>query len=449
MKFIPNSTIKNTMLKEIGLNDIEELFSDIPKKIKIKNLNLPKGLSQQNTEQRLREIANKNKSFYDMPSFLGGGIKPHYIPSAVKSITSRAEFYTAYTPYQSEASQGFLQAMFEYQSMIAELTGMDIANASLYDGATALGEAALMCSRINRKKNFVIPQNISWEKKSVLKNYAKGLDIKIKEITYNNKTGKIDIKELEKNVDNDVTGVYIENPNFFGVFEDDVDEINRIVKDAGSLFVVGIDPVSLGIIRSPGSYNADIVIGEGRALGNPMDFGGSGLGIFACKKEFLRQIPGRVIGMTKDKDDKRAFCMALQTREQHIRRGRATSNICTNEGLCALAAVTFLSWLGSSGLEEFGKVNFEKGQKLAKSIESVDGFEKMFTGVHFNEFVIRCSNDADKVNKELLRRGIQGGLILDRWYPELKDCMLFGVSEMHSDADVERLVSGLREVSNV
>lgn len=449
MKFIPNSTIKNTMLKEIGLNDIEELFADIPKKIKIKNLNLPKGLSQQSTEQRLMEIANKNKSFYDMSSFLGGGIKPHYIPSVVKSITSRAEFYTAYTPYQSEASQGFLQAMFEYQSMIAELTGMDIANASLYDGATALGEAALMCSRINRKKNFVIPQNISWEKKSVLKNYAKGLDIKIKEITYNNKTGKIDIKELEKNVDNDVTGVYIENPNFFGVFEDDVDEINRIVKDAGSLFVVGIDPVSLGIIRSPGSYNADIVIGEGRALGNPMDFGGSGLGIFACKREFLRQLPGRIIGMTKDKDGKRAFCMALQTREQHIRRGRATSNICTNEGLCALAAVTYLSWLGSNGLEELSRVNFEMGQRLSNVIESVGGFEKMFTGVHFNEFVIRCSNDADKVNKELLRRGIQGGLVLDRWYPELKDCMLFGVSEMHSDADVERLVSGLREVSNV
>jgi glycine dehydrogenase subunit 1 len=449
MKFIPNTSLKDIMLKEIGLNDIENLFSDIPKKIKIKNLNLPKGLSQQSTEQRLREIANKNKSFYNMPSFLGGGIKPHYIPSAVKSITSRAEFYTAYTPYQSEASQGFLQAMFEYQSMIAELTGMDIANASLYDGATALGEAALMCSRVNRKKIFVIPQNISWEKKSVLKNYAKGLDIKIKEVTYNNKTGKIDIKELEKNVDNDTTGVYIENPNFFGVFENDVNKINRIIKDTGSLFVVGIDPISLGITRSPGSYDADIVVGEGRALGNPIDFGGSSLGIFACKKEFLRQMPGRIIGMAKDKEGKRAFCMALQTREQHIRRGRATSNICTNEGLCALAAVTFLSWLGSNGLEEFGRVNFEKGQKLTKTIESIDGFEKMFTGVHFNEFVIRCSNDADKINKELLRRGIQGGLVLDRWYPELKDCMLFGVSEMHSDADVEKLVSGLREVSNV
>jgi glycine dehydrogenase subunit 1 len=445
MKFIPNSTIKNNMLKETGLSDIDELFSDIPKQIRVKNLNLPKGLSQQDTEQKLREIANKNKSFRDMLSFLGGGIKPHYIPPAVKSIISRAEFYTAYTPYQPEASQGFLQAMFEYQSMIVELTGMDIANASLYDGATALGEAALMCSRINQKKTFVIPQNISWEKKSVLKNYTKGPGIKIKEIPYDDKTGKIDLEKLEKSIDNDTAGVYIENPNFFGVFEDDVDKISKIVKDAGSLFVVGIDPISLGIIKSPGSYGADIVIGEGRSLGSPMDFGGSSLGIFACKNDFLRQTPGRIIGMTKDTDGKRAFCMTFQTREQHIRRSKATSNICSNEGLCALTAVAFLSLLGSNGLQELSRINFEKGQKLAKTIESVHGFEKRFTGIHFNEFVIKC-HDPNKVNKELLKRDIHGGLILNKWHPELKDCMLLGVSELHTDKDMEKLASALREV---
>jgi len=445
MKFIPNSTIKNNMLKETGLSDIDELFSDIPKQIRVKNLNLPKGLSQQDTEQKLREIAKKNKSFCDMLSFLGGGIKPHYIPPAVKSIISRAEFYTAYTPYQPEASQGFLQAMFEYQSMIVELTDMDIANASLYDSATALGEAALMCSRINQKKTFVIPQNISWEKKSVLKNYAKGPGIKIKEIPYDDKTGKIDLETLEKSIDNDTAGVYIENPNFFGVFEDDVDKISKIVKDAGSLFVVGIDPISLGIIKSPGSYGADIVIGEGRALGSPMDFGGSSLGIFACKNDFLRQTPGRIIGMTKDTDGKRAFCMTFQTREQHIRRSKATSNICSNEGLCALTAVAFLSWLGSNGLQELSRINFEKGQKLASTIESVHGFEKRFTGIHFNEFVIKC-HDPNKVNKELLKRDIHGGLVLNKWYPELKDCMLLGVSELHTDKDMEKLSSVLKEV---
>jgi glycine dehydrogenase subunit 1 len=449
MKFIPNSAIKDAMFREMGINDIEELFSDIPKKINIKKLDMPKSLSQQNTEQRLRRIANKNKSFYDVTSFLGGGIKPHYIPSVVKSIISRAEFYTAYTPYQPEASQGFLQAMFEYQSMIAELTGMDISNCSLYGGFTALAEAALMCTRINRKKTFVIPQNISWEKKSILNNYAKGPGIEVKEVAYDIKTGKIDLEELKKNVDENTSGVYIENPNFFGVFEDKVNEINSFVKDVSSLFVVGIDPISLGVTKDPGEYGADIVIGEGRSFGNPMDFGGSSLGIFACKKEYVRQMPGRLIGITKDTDGKRAFCMALQTREQHIRRGRATSNICTNEGLCALASVSYLSWLGGNGLEEISRINFENGQKLAESIELIDGFKGIFSGVHFNEFVIKCNKDANKVNKKLLRKDIQGGLVLDTWYPELKNCMLFGITEMHADADIERLVSALKETSNV
>jgi len=449
MKFIPNSNMKDVMLKEIGLSDIDELFSDIPKKIKADHLNLPEGLSQQDTEQKLRDIANKNKSYHDMPSFLGGGTKPHYIPSAVKSITSRAEFYTAYTPYQSEASQGFLQAMFEYQSMIAELTGMDIANCSLYDGVTALGEAALMCTRINKKKTFIIPNNICKEKKSVLKNYTKGPEITIKEAPYDSKTGKIDINELKKKIDEDTAGICIENPNFFGVFEDDVDKISKIVKDAGSLLVVGVDPLSLGIVKSPGEYGADIVLGEGRALGNPMDFGGSTLGIFACKKEFLRQIPGRIIGITNDAEGSRAFCMALQTREQHIRRGRATSNICTNEGLCALSATVYLSCLGADGLEELGKINFEKGKQLADRITSIAGFEKMFTGSNFNEVVIRCSQDVNKINKKLLKKGVQGGLILDRWYPELKNCLLFGVSEVHRDEDIEKFVSLLKEASHV
>lgn len=449
MKFIPNSSLKNNMLKEIGTNNINDLFSDIPQKIRIEDLDLPDGLSQQETEKKLRNIACKNKSCLDILSFFGGGIKPHYIPSVVKSIISRAEFYTSYTPYQSEASQGFLQAMFEYQSIMAELTGMDIANCSLYDGVTALGEAALMCTRINRKKSFVIPKNISPDKKSVLKNYTKGAELEIKEVDFNNKTGKVDIGQLEKHVNENTAGVYIENPNFFGIFEDDIDKISKVVKSAGSLLVAGIDPISLGIIKSPGNYGADIVIGEGRALGNSMNFGGTSLGIFACKKEFLRQMPGRVIGLTKDTDGNRAFCMALQTREQHIRRGRATSNICTNEGICALAAVTYLSWLGGNGLETLSKTNFDNGQILAKKIESIDDFEKRFNGVHFNEFVIECPESPNKINKKLLQKGIQAGLAIDPWFPELKNCALFGITEMHGTADIEKLTSVLKEVSHV
>ena len=447
MRFIPNTTIKKSMLREIGLKDIDELFSDIPKNIRITGIKISDGMSQQEVERQIRDLGKKNKSFYDMPSFLGGGIKPHYVPAAVKSIISRSEFYTSYTPYQPEASQGFLQAMFEYQSMIAELTGMDIANASLYDGVTSLGEAALMCSRITKRKKFVIPQNISWEKKSVLKNYVEGAEIKVIEIPYDKETGKIDLDEFKKYIDEETAGIYVENPNFFGVFEDDVDEIYKITRKVHSLFVVGIDPLSLGVIKSPGEYGADIVIGEGRSLGNHMSFGGGSLGIFACKHEFLRQMPGRIIGMTKDMDGKRAFCMTLQTREQHIRRGRATSNICTNEGLYTLAAVVYLSWLGGEGLEELSKINLEKGQKLAKTITSIKGFDKVFTGAHFNEFVIRYQGDINKLHKILLQNGLIGGLILDKEHYGLKNCMLFGVTEMHSDAHIEKLISVLEEVA--
>ena len=444
MQFIPNSPLKKTMVDELHIHDVNDLFSDIPKEIALKGLPLPQGRSQQDVETQMRLFAQQNKSFCEMVSFIGGGFKPHYIPAAVKAIVSRSEFYTAYTPYQPETSQGFLQAIFEYQSMIAELTGMDVSNASLYDGATALGEAALMCTRLSKKKTFVIPENISWEKKSILKNYTKGVGITVKEVAYDTTTGKISIEDLKKTINDDTAGFYLENPNFFGIFEDDVSEVHSILQHHQSLFVVGIDPLSMGICKSPGEYGADIVIGEGKNLGNPLDFGGSTLGIFACKNEFVRQIPGRLIGMTKDQQGKRAFCMTMQTREQHIRREKATSNICTNEGLCMLAAATYLSWLGRKGLSELGEINFTRGQHLRKKISAIPGYSLMFSGVHFNEFVIRCP-DADKVHHYLLRHGIHGGLRLQQWYPKLANCMLFGVTELHSDENIERLVSLLKE----
>jgi glycine dehydrogenase subunit 1 len=445
MKFIPNSSLKNEMVKEINLKYIDELFSDIPSKIMINELDLQRGISQQETEKKLLKIAEKNITFYDYTSFLGGGIKQHYIPAIVDSIISRSEFYTAYTPYQAEASQGFLQAMFEYQSMIAELTGMDVANCSLYDGVTAISEAALMCSRITNKKTFLMPSNISWEKKSVLKNYAKGPGIKIIEIPYDSNTGKIDIWKLKNLLSKDTAGVYIENPNFFGIFEDEVFEISEIVKNSGSLFVVGVDPISLGILKNPGEYGADIVVGEGRALGNPVDFGGSTLGIFACKKDFIRNMPGRLIGMTKDKFNKRSFCMTLQTREQHIRRGKATSNICTNEGLNALSALVYLAWIGSYGFGEISKINFEKGQKLADEITDISGFQLRFKGTHFNEFIIKCKEKPKKINFGLQKKEIFGGLELEIFFPDLKNCMLFGISEVHTNDDIDKLINALKE----
>jgi glycine dehydrogenase subunit 1 len=444
MQFIPNSPLKHSMLHEIGLQDINDLFTDVPKKLRLKTLNLPVGRDQQAVEEHLRTLAQRNKSFCEMPNFLGGGMKPHYIPAAVKSVLSRSEFYSAYTPYQPEASQGFLQAIFEYQSMIAELTGMDVSNASLYDGATALGEAALMCARITRKKTFIIPRNISWEKKSILLNYTRGAGIDIKEVAYDSHTGMVDLKSLQDTLTADTAGFYLENPNFFGVFEEAVDEIHSTLEKNHTMFVVGVDPLSLGIVKSPGTYGADVVIGEGKSLGNPLDFGGSTLGIFACKNEHVRQVPGRIIGMTKDQEGKRAFCMTMQTREQHIRREKATSNICTNEGLCMLTAATYLSWLGGNGLHNLGVLNFNRGQELEKRITALPGFSKMFSGVHFNEFVIRCP-DATKVHEHLLRHGIHGGLRLDSWYPTLHNCLLFGVTELHREDDINRLITLLAE----
>ena len=445
--FIPNKTKKEEMLREIGVKDIEDLFSDIPDSVKIKELALPKGFSQVDVKKKLREIGRKNVTFYDMPCFLGGGVKQHFVPSVVKEIVSRSEFLTSYTPYQAEASQGMLQAMFEYQSIICELTGMDVANCSLYDSATALGEAALMSYRVKKdREKFVVARSISWEKKSVLNNYVKGVDLEIVEVPFDKNSGRIDLNVLSKVVDEDVCGVYIENPNFFGVFESDMEKVADIAHENDALFVVGVDPISLGITRSPGEFDADIVIGDGRALGNEISFGGSSLGIFACKKEYLRQLPGRIIGATKDKNGKRAFCMALQTREQHIRRGRATSNICTNEGLNALAAVVYLSWLGGTGLWELAAVNMENARRCLETIIGIKGFRRRFTGEFFNEFVIESDFDLNKLNKKLLDKGIIGGLDISKWYPELRNCLLFGVTEMHSYDDMNKLASALREV---
>lgn len=437
MQYIPNTSIKNQMLKELKINSIEQLFEDIPKEFRIEKLNLPNGKTEMEVKKEVKEILKKNKV---LPSFLGGGIYKHYIPSAVKSLVSRAEFYTSYTPYQPEVSQGFLQSMFEYQSLICELTGMDVANASLYDGTTALGEGALMCARINAKNEFIIPRAISFEKKSVLKNYVKGAKLKIKEINFN-KDGKINLEELKNAINENTSGVYIENPNYFGIFED---EINKVKETIGkSLLVVGVNPISLGIVSPPSEYNADIVIGEGQCFGNPMNFGGPLLGIFSCKKEFLRQLPGRIVGLTKDAKGKRAFCLTLQTREQHIRRSKATSNICTNNALNSLIATIYLSLLGKNGFKKLAELNLKKANYLAGKICKINGFKKVFNSLHFNEFVIQSEKSAEEINKKLLQKGIQGGLLLEKQFPELKNSMLIATTEMHGKDDLDKFVRNL------
>ena len=438
------------MLRSIGVQSFEDLLDDLPHEVRLtRPLNLPQPLSEPEARRHLADLASANLDPGKWISFLGGGAYDHYIPSIIDHIVGRSEFYTAYTPYQAEISQGTLQTIFEFQSPIARLTGMEIANSSMYDSATSLGEAALMATRITHEKIFLIPSNISWEKKSVLHNYVNGSGIKIKEIQYDKKTGGIDIDDLKKGLDDNISGIYLENPNFFGIFEENVDEIADLLDERKTLFIVGIDPLSLGIIKPPGEYGADIVIGEGRALGNPMDFGGSSLGIFACKKKYVRQMPGRLIGITRDKNGDRAFCMTLQTREQHIRRGKATSNICTNNGLNALAAAVYLSWLGGNGFHNLSHKNFYNGQKLMKTLIDTGRFERVFTGIHFNECVLKYNGDISKLNSSLLKKGLHSGLSLEPYFPELKQTLLFGVTELHEEEDFDKLSSAIKEVAHV
>ncbi len=432
------------MLRTIGVGSVNELFSDIPREVRIERLNLPDGKCELDVKKEIEEILKKNKTTDDIISFLGAGIYDHFIPSAVFSIIGRSEFYTSYTPYQAEASQGMLQALFEYQSLMAELTGMDAINSSMYDGATALGEAALMCARLSHKSEFIFPRTIHWEKKSVLDNYSKGCGLKLKEVGYNAENGKIDLEHLKELVNEDTAGVYIENPNFFGVLEDEIDKVKEIIGNV--LFVVGVNPISLGIVKAPGDYGADIVVGDAQPLGNPMNFGGPLLGIFGCRKKWIRSMPGRVIGLTKDADGKRAFCMTLQTREQHIRRSKATSNICSNESLCAVATAVYLSLIGRDGLRKLAAINISKAQELAQRIDGIDGFKApLFNAHHFNEFVVSSSLDMDVVDEHLREHGIQGGIRLNEHFEELKNTALYCTTETHVAKAHDALIKALEE----
>ncbi len=427
------------LMEALGIVDIEELFDDIPKEVR-KDVPLPPAKEEMEVEAEIKNILKKNASFFDIPSFIGGGIKPHYVPAAVQHILSRSEFYTSYTPYQAEASQGILQALFEYQSVICELTGMDAANVSMYDAATSLGEAARMAKRITQKSEFVIPYNISWEKKSVLKNYIKYAGMKIKEAKYAD-NGRINISELEKQVGNETAGIYVENPNFFGIIEK-LDEMNDLKKEA--LLIVGIDPLSLAILKPPADYGADIVIGDGW-FGNPMNFGGPRLGIFSCRKEFVRKMPGRIIGATKDAEGKRAFCMTLQTREQHIRRGKATSNICSNEALCCIAFLAYAVLLGRDGLKKLAIKNMQNARYAQKKLASLN-FSFPFSNDFFNEFVAIAPINAVQLNKNLLKKGIHGGLLLEKQFPELKNALLYGITEMHTHEIINKMAKATKQI---
>ena len=433
------------MLAVLGLDDVDQLFEDIPKEVRTNGLKMAHGISEAEVLREVRGILSRNLAVDDHPCFLGAGVYNHFVPAAVRSIVSRSEFLTSYTPYQPEISQGMLQALFEYQSYIASLTGLDAVNSSNYDASTALGEAATMCMRLNERKRFLVPEAMNWEKKSVLRNYAKGPGIEVVEYSFDPYTGEMDMDDLRSKATPETSGIYVEVPNFFGVIDSHAPTLKGEFPDAA--LVVGANPISLGVLKAPGDYGADICIGEGQVLGVPMNFGGPLLGVFACRQEHVRKMPGRVIGMTRDADGEKAYCMTLQTREQHIRRSKATSNICTNEALMAVAAAAYLSVLGKEGLENLAKVNISRARKLQKLIAQVEGFDSpFFDAYHFNEFVVRTPVRPQKLNKLLLRNGIIGGLPLHEHLRQLEDHVLFCTTELHSDQDYERLIAVLQEV---
>lgn len=442
---MPLSECSLEMLQAIKLKSVRELFEDIPKEVRTDGLRLPDGMSEIDLRSELERMMAVNRPTTVMPNFLGAGIYNHFIPSAVKTIVSRSEFITSYTPYQPEISQGMLQSLFEYQSFMAELTAMDVVNSSMYDASTALGEAVLMAHRISGGDRFLISRTISPEKKEVAKTYAKGADIKLVEVGYDSATGQVDLADLKSKMGDTSAGFYFESPNFLGPIETRWEEIRRTV--GAKTLVVGVNPMALALLKPPGEMGADIVIGDAQVFGTSMSLGGPTIGIFGCKTDHVRKMPGRIIGMTTDLEGRTSFCMTLQTREQHIRRSKATSNICTNEALLALAAAAHLSLVGRSGLREMAKRNVENMRSLSSRIGALKGFTApRFNASHFNEFVVTSKIDSEKIHKDLLARNIQGGFVLDGAFPELSRSSLYCTTEMHSKTDHDKLVAALEAI---
>jgi len=438
MAYIPNTdSDRGEMLAALGLNSLDELFSQIPKDLQLKGeLNIPSRLDQMSLARHMGALARKNISAEDHPCFLGAGIYHHYVPPTVGAIIGRSEFYTAYTPYQPEMSQGMLQTIYEFQTLIAELTGMDVANASMYDGATALAEAAIMAKDLTSRSVVLILGTVSKHYTDVLQTYAEHSGVEV--VTVSGDGGVVSSSSVEAAITPNTAAVIVQQPNFYGNLED-IEEIFSAAHAAGALAIASVDPVSLGLLTPPGHYGADIVVGEGQGLGCPMGFGGPMLGLFACRTEFMRRLPGRIVGETKDGDGKRAYVMTLRTREQDIRRERATINIFTNEALYALAATVYLATMGRQGLAGVAELSLQKAHYAAEQITAIPGFELMYPGApFFKEFAVRTAASPEKINEALLDNGIIGGLPIST--PDGDQGLLFCVTEQRTRQDIDRLV---------
>lgn len=444
MAYIPNTIAdREEMLKSIGVASFEELLRNIPEELRLReNIKIPNRLSEFEVLNEIKKLEARNSPISTQISFLGGGSYDHYIPSAIAAITSRSEFYTAYTPYQAEVSQGTLQAIYEYQTMVCRLTGMDIANASMYDGGSALAEAALLAVDYTGRNEIIVTGKIHPNYLHIIRTYCEGQDIVIAEIT--SSRGAVLPEKIRTAVSDKTAAVIVQHPNFYGCLED-VDEIGKIAKANNSLFIVAVDPVSLGILAPPSEYGADIVIGEGQVFGVPQSFGGPYLGIFAAKESLLRKIPGRISGITVDTDGNRGFVLTVQTREQHIRRDKATSNICTNQALVMLSATVYLSLLGKQGLQEVANLCLQKSHYLANALTEIEGVHLKFNRPFFREFVIETPKPSREVIKHLGEKGILAGVPLSK-FNHTDNGILVAVTEKRTKAEMDLFVSELKRI---
>lgn len=435
---------REEMLREIGVSSVEELFTDIPEEVRFQGeLPIPKALSEPELLKHMKQLVDKNLSTDQFISFLGAGVYEHHIPSVVQHVISRSEFYTAYTPYQPEISQGELQAMFEFQTMICELTGMDVANSSMYDGSTAVAEAANLAVSGTDRKKLLISQALHPEAKQILQTYAKGRDWQVIEIPC--KDGRTHLEQLQQQVDQKTAAVIIQSPNFLGVLED-LEKASSIAHAVQSLLVVSANPLSLGILKPPGEFGADVVVGDVQPLGIPLSFGGPHCGFFATTKKWMRRMPGRLVGQTVDREGRRGYVLTLQAREQHIRRDKATSNICSNQALNALAATVYLSAMGKRGIYQVAYLNMQKAYYAKQRLLQVPGVSNVFSSPFFNEFVIRLSAPVREVNEALLQKGILGGFDLEQVDSSYQRMMLVAVTELRSKAEIDRLANALEEI---
>ena len=446
---------ENEMLHSIGKKSLEDLFCNIPERFRVKqNLNLPESHSEFEVTQRMLELAQKNRPAYDGSVFLGAGVGLHYIPAIVPALANRSEFVTSYTSYQAEISQGMLQTLFEYQSLLAEILQIDVVNSSMYDMATAAAEAARMTVRVNKKRSkFLVPSTMNPEHYRVIYTYTEPVDIELIKVNHDKKTGLMDLSDLRSKMDDQVAGVYVENPSHLGFIETQVDEIAKIVHDKGALFVVGVDVLSLGALRPPGEYDADIVVAEGQYLGSPVSYGGPLLGIFGCKndRKLIYQMPGRLVGLTRTEQEpyETGYVLTLSPREQHIRREKATSNICSNQALAAVTAAIYMSTLGPTGIMSLGETIVLKANYAAQGLNGLQGVTAPSIGEFvWKEFVVRFENGitAKQVHEGLLQRGLQGGVVLTDEFPELGESMLFCVTEIHSKQAIDSLVTAVNEI---